>query len=95
MEIVRPNQVWAMDITYIPMATLTEVGPGCQFVEPLLDRGKRLVDLARQPGAGIFVNVSRADRRRLEAIILLMSPVSISPARRTQAARTAARWREP
>ena len=37
MEIVRPNQVWAMDITYIPMAK------GFVYLAAVLDRFSRRV----------------------------------------------------
>jgi hypothetical protein len=35
MAITRPNQVWAMDITYIPIARgfVYRGGPGCPFLQ--------------------------------------------------------------
>jgi putative transposase len=55
MEIARPNQVWAMDITYIPMAR------GFVYLAVVLDWFSR--PCAARPGAGV-ANIGSCRRLR-------------------------------
>ena len=59
LEVSRPNQVWAMDITYIPMAR------GFVYLAAVMDWHSRKVLLSPRPSFGGFGIKANDPRRSL------------------------------
>ena len=72
VEITRPNQVWAMDITYIPMARLRLSGCRARLVQP----SRAVVARVDHDGGGILRTLSpaMASRRSSTRIRAASSP---------------------